>query len=104
MFSSALNAARVVTAALLNYSSGRKMDTLLPKFSVVIPMLNECESLPELVRRTTLILEELSSSEGYEIAFVDDGSTDRTRMVLRNLKENNHNIPVSYTHLTLPTI
>ena len=42
--------------------------------SFVIPLLNECESLPELHSR----IAEVMRSEGlsYEILFIDDGSTD----------------------------
>ncbi len=41
--------------------------------SIVIPLFNEEESLPELVSR---IGETLGESVSYEIIFVDDGSTD----------------------------
>ena len=42
--------------------------------SIVVPLLNECESLPELHSRIAATM----ASEGlsYEIVFVDDGSTD----------------------------
>ena len=42
--------------------------------SLVIPLLNECESLPELHGRIVSVM----ASEGlsYEIIFIDDGSTD----------------------------
>ena len=42
--------------------------------SVVIPLLNERESLPELHERivSTMASEGLS----YEVIFIDDGSTD----------------------------
>ncbi len=53
--------------------------------SIVIPMLNEEESLPELTERihaqvTAMHLE-------HEIIFVDDGSTDRSFETLVRLKE-----------------
>ncbi len=44
--------------------------------SVVIPMLNEEESLEELARRIKAAVEPLGLS--YEIIFVDDGSTDQS--------------------------
>ena len=55
------------------------------KLSVVIPVYNEEESLPELYER----LEEVTSKLGwdYEYIFVDDGSTDRSIIVLRELLE-----------------
>jgi glycosyltransferase involved in cell wall biosynthesis len=59
------------------------------KFSVVIPLYNEEKSLEELYKRITLTLQPLSDS--FEIIFVDDGSTDNSFAVLRNLhKKDNH--------------
>ena len=47
-----------------------------PSISVVIPLYNEAASLPELHRRTVKALER--AGEGFELIFVDDGSTDST--------------------------
>jgi glycosyltransferase involved in cell wall biosynthesis len=47
----------------------------LPIVSVVVPGLNEGESLPELARRIETALEQ---GGPYELIFVDDGSTDDT--------------------------
>ena len=44
-----------------------------PLVSVVVPGLNEAESLPELAAR---IDEALRGKARYELIFVDDGSTD----------------------------
>jgi glycosyltransferase involved in cell wall biosynthesis len=51
--------------------------------SVVIPLLNEAESLPELYEwvREVMVRERFS----YEILFVDDGSTDRSWEVIKAL-------------------
>ncbi len=46
----------------------------LPACSVIIPILNEEECLPELTDRLLKILD--GSGELYEVIFVDDGSTD----------------------------
>lgn len=43
--------------------------------SVVAPIHNEAEAIPELHRRLTSVLTELGA---YEIVLVDDGSTDRS--------------------------
>ena len=53
--------------------------------SVVIPLLNEDESLPEL----TAWIDEVMRKQGYdyEILFVDDGSTDSSWQVITALKE-----------------
>jgi len=55
----------------------------VPDLSVVVPILNEEASLPELYRRTTAALAGLGRS--YELIFVDDGSSDGTFSVLERL-------------------
>jgi glycosyltransferase involved in cell wall biosynthesis len=54
------------------------------QISVVIPLLNESESLPELVRWIHQVMEEHSFS--YEIVFIDDGSTDNSWQVIQELQ------------------
>ena len=56
--------------------------------SVVIPIFNELESLPELKRQ---LLENLQSFEKWEIIFIDDGSSDGSTEWLADLvsKDNN---------------
>ncbi|MBW4699151.1 MAG: glycosyltransferase family 2 protein [Aphanocapsa lilacina HA4352-LM1] len=51
--------------------------------SVVVPVFNEQDNLPELYRRLTAVLSGLGSS--YEIIFVDDASSDRTPHLVRQL-------------------
>ncbi|HZY62400.1 MAG TPA: glycosyltransferase family 2 protein [Edaphobacter sp.] len=56
--------------------------------SVVIPLLNEQESIPELYTRLKVEMEKLvenSSDQSFELIFVDDGSTDDTFKLLREL-------------------
>ena len=53
--------------------------------SVVIPLFNEEESLPELVEWIENVMKENSFS--YEIIMVDDGSNDNSWEVIRKLKE-----------------
>ncbi|MEJ7558804.1 MAG: glycosyltransferase family 2 protein [Pedobacter sp.] len=52
--------------------------------SVVIPLLNEDESLPELTSWIAKVMAEHNFS--YELLFVDDGSTDRSWEVIEELK------------------
>ncbi|RMH65638.1 MAG: glycosyltransferase [Calditrichaeota bacterium] len=52
--------------------------------SIVIPMLNEEESLPELTRRLDEAL--TRTGQTFEIIFIDDGSTDRSFERVRALK------------------
>jgi undecaprenyl-phosphate 4-deoxy-4-formamido-L-arabinose transferase len=51
--------------------------------SVVIPVLNEARTLPELHQRLTTVMRDLGTP--YEVVFVDDGSTDATPAVLRSM-------------------
>lgn len=55
------------------------------KVSVVIPVYNEQESLPELIRRTTAVCEMLGKD--YEILLVDDGSSDESASMLSDAAE-----------------
>lgn len=50
--------------------------------SLVIPAFNEDENLPVLVQRLMTVMQPY---DHYEILIVDDGSTDRTHSVLREL-------------------
>lgn len=55
------------------------------ELSVVVPVFNEEENLPELYRRLTAVLGTAASS--WEILFVDDGSRDRSWEIIRGLAE-----------------
>ena len=63
------------------------MDTNNPNISVVVPLYNEEESLPELEAWIERVMTENHFT--YEIIFVDDGSNDRSWEVIRSLKEKN---------------
>ena len=51
--------------------------------TIIVPVLNEQRSIPLLERRLTLALETLGRP--FDVIFVDDGSTDKTLAVLREL-------------------
>lgn len=53
--------------------------------SIVVPLYNEAESLPELVAWIDRVAK--SNSLSYEIIMVDDGSTDNSWDVVKRLKE-----------------
>ena len=55
--------------------------------SVVIPLFNEAESLPELEAWIKNVMEENHFS--YEIVMVDDGSTDNSWSVIQQLRNSN---------------
>lgn len=54
-----------------------------PELSLVVPVYNEEEVLPELQRRLAALIRELGTS--VEIILVDDGSRDRTGEILAEL-------------------
>ena len=62
------------------------------KFSVVIPLFNEEENLKVLYTRLTRVMGSLG--EPYEIIFVDDGSTDGSFQILRDLNQKDNNVKV----------
>lgn len=52
--------------------------------SLIVPAFNEEENLPVLIHRLMSVMEPYGS---YEILIIDDGSTDQTRHVLRQLSK-----------------
>jgi len=55
--------------------------------SVVVPLYNEAESLPELEKWIERVMDENGFS--YEILFINDGSTDNSWDVIRSLADTN---------------
>ena len=58
--------------------------------SIIVPLYNEEESLPELVAWIERVT--VANSLSYEILMVDDGSTDRSWEVIENLHAQNPNV------------
>ncbi|MBK5270364.1 MAG: glycosyltransferase family 2 protein, partial [Bacteroidia bacterium] len=58
--------------------------------SLVIPLLDEAESLPELSAWIEKVMNENRYS--YEVIFVDDGSSDNSWQIIETLSKNNSNI------------
>ncbi len=55
----------------------------MPDVSIIIPLFNEEESLPELIERIGKVMAEQNLS--YEVLMVDDGSTDSSWSVIEKL-------------------
>ena len=55
--------------------------------SVVVPLYNEAESLPELAQWIERVMDENGFS--YEVLFINDGSTDNSWEVIRGLHDKN---------------
>ena len=58
--------------------------------SVIVPLINEEESLPELIEWIERVMKEHNFS--YEVLLMDDGSTDNSWMVIQNLHQKNRYI------------
>ncbi|MCB0446941.1 MAG: glycosyltransferase family 2 protein [Gelidibacter sp.] len=58
--------------------------------SVVIPIYNEQETIPELYKRLTASLSSMTNA--YELIFVNDGSKDRSLEVLMDIAENDDKV------------
>jgi glycosyltransferase involved in cell wall biosynthesis len=67
-------------------------DLAHPEISIVIPLFNEDESLPELHKQLTTVLTRFGKD--YELIFLDDGSRDRSLEVLRDLAKNDSHIQI----------
>lgn len=69
---------RIVGSSILD--PGSRAVSVPCVYSVVIPVYNEEESLPELVRRLTPVLDQLDGPA--EVILVDDGSRDRSAILI----------------------
>ena len=58
--------------------------------SIIIPLLNEQESLPELHQWIVKVM--TSNSYSYEVIFIDDGSTDNSWQIIEQLSAANPNV------------
>lgn len=57
------------------------------ELSLVIPVFNEEENLPELIRRTDAVCKQLNTS--VEVILVDDGSSDRSMEMITDIAKKN---------------
>lgn len=60
------------------------------EISLIIPCYNEQESLPAFFEEVTKVLTEMAST--YELLFVDDGSSDRTLEILKEMAERDEHV------------
>lgn len=64
----------------------------VPFVSVVVPLLNEEESVGELYAQIAGVMGEMGKS--FEVIFVDDGSTDRSFSVLEDMHKKDRRVKV----------
>ncbi len=73
--------------------------------SIVIPLFNEAESLPELTSWIERVMQENNFT--YEVIFVNDGSTDKSWSVIQELRKKNpaiHGISFSRNYGKSPAL
>ena len=58
----------------------------MSRISIVIPCFNEEDALPVYYHAMCRVMEEMSEEE-FELIFVDDGSSDRTLSILKEMNE-----------------
>jgi glycosyltransferase involved in cell wall biosynthesis len=58
--------------------------------SIIIPLLNEQESLPELHQWIAKVM--VANNFSYEILFIDDGSTDKSWQTIEQLSKKDSNV------------
>lgn len=66
------------------------MDTRIEKLSIVIPVYNDQEVLPELLKRLTPAVDDICPNN--EVILVDDGSKDNSWNIIESLKTNYNKI------------
>jgi len=70
------------------------MATLTPtiEYSIIIPVYNEEQNLPELYRRITSVMESITSS--YEVVFINDGSRDSSLRTLIQFRQSDDRVKI----------
>ena len=63
---------------------------MMPEFTVIAPIYNENESLRELYRRVTAVMDTLETP--WELVLVDDGSEDGSTDIIRELASNDDKV------------
>lgn len=65
-----------------------------PLISVVAPVFCEEEGLLEFYQRVTAVMRSIDPAVEHEVVFVDDGSSDRSREILRALAQRDEDVVV----------
>jgi len=62
----------------------------IPTFSIIAPIFNERENLPELYQRVKQVMGQ--TGEDWELLLVDDGSTDGSTQMITDLSEQDEHV------------
>ncbi|HEY2737159.1 MAG TPA: glycosyltransferase family 2 protein, partial [Thermoanaerobaculia bacterium] len=65
-----------------------------PRVSIVIPVFNEEQNLPALYDRLAPVMNDLETAGGVEVILVDDGSSDRSLPILRDIAARDRRVRV----------
>jgi glycosyltransferase involved in cell wall biosynthesis len=76
---------------MLDFSAGPQFSAGAPTFSVVVPVFDEAEVLPELHRRLAAVMDTLGT---WEVVYVNDGSRDTSLCVLEALHRTEPNVAI----------
>ncbi len=66
------------------------MTSQIPQYSLIIPIYNEEETIPELYRRVSAVMESIDGT--VELILVNDGSCDRSLKLIRELRDRDPNV------------
>lgn len=78
--------------SLIRKSQTDSLPEALPRLSVFLPVYNEAENLLTLQQKIIAALENLGQT--FEIIYVDDGSTDRSLEILRQIAATDNRVRV----------
>ena len=79
---------KISSRKLTIFASIPKPITTVPNISVVVPILNEADNIRELHQRLLQTLGSMGSS--FEIVLIDDGSTDNSLDIIKDLSGADH--------------
>ncbi|MCX6561116.1 MAG: glycosyltransferase family 2 protein [Candidatus Aminicenantes bacterium] len=67
-------------------------DATNPKISIIVPFFNEAENVEEMYARLKEVMDRVG--DPYELIFIDDGSTDRTYSLLKDMSKRDDKVVV----------
>lgn len=65
-------------------------EKMKPTFSIIAPIFNEAETIPEFYRRMCAVMDGMG--EPWELIMVNDGSTDASDSLINELAEKDHRV------------